>query len=102
MSRVTKRPKAAPRPGKPGQPLPLSGRPTTGRIVRMVTGQSHGFIRDRQGREVFFHRSDVTQGTFNDLAVGDTLGFEVIEDRLSGARAIRVKKVNKGGKRAGG
>jgi len=51
---------------------------------------------------VFFHRSDVTQGTFNDLAVGDTLGFEVIEDRLSGARAIRVKKVNKGGKRAGG
>jgi hypothetical protein len=41
-------------------------------------------------------------GTINDLAVGDTLGFEVIEDRLSGARAIRVEKVNKGGKRAGG
>src|SRR6185369_14546350 len=90
--------KGAPRPAKPGQPLPLAGRPTTGRIVRMVTGQSHGFIRDSQGREVFFHRSDMAEGTFNDLEVGDRLTFEVIEDRLSGARAIRVKKAGRAAK----
>jgi cold shock CspA family protein len=58
----------------------------------MVTGQNHGFIRDVRGREVFFHRSDLTEGTFNHLAEGDEVTFELIDDRFSGPRAIRVTK----------
>jgi cold shock CspA family protein len=74
------------------RPPDPSGRPTTGRIVRVARGQGHAFIRVAGGREVFFHRSDVTEGTFNALAVGDVVAFELIEDRVSGPRATRVRK----------
>jgi cold shock CspA family protein len=63
----------------------------TGRIIRLMIGQSHGFIRLTDRREVFFHRSDLREGTsFNKLAVGDVVTFDLVEDRISGARALRV------------
>jgi cold shock CspA family protein len=77
--------------GRPNEPLPPSGRPTSGRVVRIHAGQSHGFIKDADSREVFFHRSDTTWGTFNKLLVGDAVAFELIEDRFSGPRATRVR-----------
>ena|SRR5713101_423846 len=82
------------RAGKVGKPDPR-GAPTTGQIVKIVRGQGHGFIRAADRREVFFHRADVTEGVFNDLVTGDPVVFEVIEDRLSGTRAARVRKVRK-------
>jgi cold shock CspA family protein len=82
----------ATRAGQEGKPDPR-GRPTSGRIVKIVRGQGHGFIRAADRREVFFHRGDVIKGTFNDLATGDAVAFEMIDDRLSGARAARVRKV---------
>jgi cold shock CspA family protein len=87
---VNERPKATTRPGKPNQPLPPCGRPTSGRVIRIHAGQSHGFIRDVDSREVFFHRSDTTFGTFNKLIVGDKVAFELIEDRVSEPRAFVV------------
>jgi cold shock CspA family protein len=65
----------------------------TGRIVKLLIGQSHGFIRIAGGREVFFHRSDLEDGVaFNDFAVGDPVSFELLEDAVSGARALKVKQ----------
>lgn len=84
--------KVTPRSGRPNQPLPPTGRPASGQIVRINAGQSHGFIRAADNREVFFHRSDTTWGTFNQLLVGDTVAFELIEDRVSGPRATAVRK----------
>ena len=75
------------RPGKPNQ-----SQPTSGRVIRIHAGQSHGFIRDVDSREVFFHRSDTTFGTFNKLLVGDKVAFELIEDRVSGPRATAVRR----------
>ena len=60
-------------------------------MIRIHAGQSHGFIRDTESREVFFHRSDTTFGTFNKLTVGDKVAFELIEDRVSGPRATSVR-----------
>ena len=82
---------AARLPGKPNQPQPPSGRRASGRVVRIHAGQSHGFIRDADRREVFFHRSDTTCGTFNKLSIGDTVAFALIEDRVSGPRATAVR-----------
>jgi cold shock CspA family protein len=79
-------------PGKPNQPLPPTGRPAHGVIARINAGQSHGFIRDDDHREVFFHRSDTTFGTFNTLTVGDKVIYELIEDRCSGPRATGVRR----------
>src|SRR5262245_48654711 len=86
--------KAAPR-AKPGtsQPPERRGVSTTGRIAKLLVGQGHGFIRLTDHREIFFHRSDVREGTsFNDFAVNDVVTFELLEDAVSGARALRVTR----------
>jgi cold shock CspA family protein len=76
--------------GKNSRPE-VHGELTTGRIVRIVRGQGHGFIRAKDGGEVFFHRSDVPNDTFNDLTVGDHVTFERVTDVVSGARALYLK-----------
>jgi len=56
-------------------------------------GQCYGFIRCLDGREIFFHRGDVHEGTsFNDFAVGDGVAFELLEDRISGPRALGIHR----------
>jgi cold shock CspA family protein len=65
----------------------------TGRIVSILVGQCHGFIRLPDAREVFFHRADLEEGTaFNDLEIGDAVAFELLDDTVSGARALRVTR----------
>jgi cold shock CspA family protein len=42
---------------------------------------------------VFFHRSDVREGvSFNEFTVGDAVTFELLDDRISGARAVQVDR----------
>ena len=70
-------------------------------IVRIVRGQSHGFIRATDGREVFFHRSDVAGSAFNDLADGDPVSFTLTDDTVSapgdsGAREARLRITDSG------
>lgn len=72
-----------------GEKVDQRGRPTKGRIARILYGQSFGFIRV-DGRSVFFHRKDVLAGTFNELAVDDHVALELVEDALTGPRAVRV------------
>jgi cold shock CspA family protein len=63
----------------------------TGRITRLFVGQVYGYIRVRNGREVFFHRADLRDvATFNKLRVGDVVTFSLIDDPVSGARAVGV------------
>ena len=86
--------KGAPkRPGKPARAIDAPARSATGRIARIRVGQCDGFIRLRDDREVYFHRGDLREGTsFNDLQVGHTVTFELLEDSVSGARALRVTR----------
>jgi cold shock CspA family protein len=81
------------RSAKLGRPNDPAGSPAAGRIARLLVGQSYGFIRARNARDVFFHRSDLRDGTsFNTLQVGDPVIFDLIEDGVSGARAVRVAR----------
>jgi cold shock CspA family protein len=65
----------------------------SGTIIRLVVGQSHGFIRLRDRREVFFHRADLREGTsFNSLKIGELVAFDLIADAVSGPRAISVTR----------
>ena len=69
------------------------GTPRRGRIVTLLTGKGHGFIRLPNAREVYFHRADLQAGTvFNDIRVGDAVCFELLEDAVSGARALRIAR----------
>jgi cold shock CspA family protein len=86
-------PKRAGKPSGPGDPR---GKAASGRITKIMFGQGHGYISLRDDREVYFHRSDSKEGTaFNDLRVGDTVTFELLEDAVSGARALRVRRTKK-------
>ena len=77
----------------PARPAERRGVVSTGRIVKLLIGQSHGFIRLADKREIYFHRSDLEDGTaFNDFIIGDAVTFELLEDGVSGARALRVKR----------
>lgn len=61
--------------------------------MTLVLGQGHGFIRLADRRSVFFHRSDLREGTrFGDLTIGEVLTFELLEDPISGPRALRIER----------
>ena len=78
---------------KPAKPPEPRGTPCCGRIVRLVLGQGHGFIRITDGRKVFFHRSDLREGvSFGDFAVDHTVAFELLDDPISGPRALQVQR----------
>jgi len=73
-------------------PVERSAVPATGRIVVLLVGQGIGFIRLDGDRKIFFHRSDVEPGTsINDFKLGDAVEFNLVEDFVSGARALRVR-----------
>jgi cold shock CspA family protein len=72
-----------------GEKIDQRGRPAKGRILRIQYGQGSGFIQT-EGRRVFFHRKDVSNGAFNALEVGDPVELELVEDALTGPRAVRV------------
>lgn len=75
-----------------GRPQERRGTANSGRIVALFIGRSHGFIRLPNGRDVFFHRSDVNRpASFNAFAIGDHVAFELLEDAVSGPRAVRVE-----------
>jgi cold shock CspA family protein len=84
------------RPQNPERPHEPVGPAATGRITRLFVGQLYGFIRVRNGREVFFHRSDLQDVTvFNSLQVGDVVAFRLIDDPVSGARAVGVNRTSR-------
>jgi cold shock CspA family protein len=80
------------RPDTRPQPAERRGVRGQGRIVKLLVGQGHGFIRLESDREIYFHRADLHDGTsVADFHVGDRVVFELLEDSVSGARALRVK-----------
>ena len=80
------------RPRPPARPSEPRGTPAFGRIAKLAFGQGQGFIRLPDDREIYFHRNDVHDGaSINDFAVGDVVTFELLEDAVSGARALRVR-----------
>ena len=75
------------------KPIERRGIPETGRIVKLFIGQGHGYIRLANDREVYFHRADVQEGTsINDFKIGDPVVFERLDDNVSGARALHVRR----------
>lgn len=75
------------------RPIEPRGTVSTGCIVKLLVGQGHGFIRLADDREIYFHRTDLARGaSINDFVVGDRVSFELLEDTISGARALHVSR----------
>jgi cold shock CspA family protein len=80
---------------KPAPPAQATGTPATGCVTKLVRGLGQGYIRLDDRRSVFFDRRDLADGDFNDVIIGETVDFELIEDRVSGPRALRVRKTKR-------
>jgi cold shock protein len=63
-----------------------------GKIKKIVRDRGFGFISDTDGREVFFHQSELVDATFNVLNEDQPVEFE-IEKTDKGPRAIKVHMV---------
>ena len=47
----------------------------TGVVSALLPDGDHGFLRTAEGREIYFHRSSVQDGSFEELAVGTPVDF---------------------------
>jgi cold shock CspA family protein len=63
----------------------------TGRIIRLARSRNCGFIRAPKGREIFFHATDVQGAKYDDLEDGLAVKFTLIDDQVSGPRAVEVR-----------
>jgi CspA family cold shock protein len=63
-----------------------------GKIKRMMRDRGYGFIAGADGKEVFFHRSELQDVEFDDLSEGDSLQFEVAQG-AKGPQAVKIKRV---------
>jgi len=61
-----------------------------GKVKKLVRDRGFGFINDTDGRELFFHKSSLTETKFEDLAEDQLVTFEV-EKADKGPRAINVQ-----------
>jgi cold shock CspA family protein len=61
-----------------------------GTIKRLIRDVGYGFIRTRDGRNVFFHRNDLRELDFASLKEGESVEVEV-EIGPRGLRAVTVR-----------
>lgn len=64
-----------------------------GAVKRIIRERGFGFISAEDGREIFFHRSELQNVEFDELAEGDNLEFSVIKGK-KGPQAIDIKKAS--------
>lgn len=64
-----------------------------GTVKRIMRERGFGFISAEDGREVFFHRSEVQDVDFDELQEGDHLEFSIVKGK-KGPQAIGVKRAS--------
>jgi cold shock CspA family protein/ribosome-associated translation inhibitor RaiA len=69
-------------------------------VVRLFLDEGYGFIKDTDGRELYFHKNAVLHGDFDRLEIGTGVRFEE-EQGEKGLQASTVQIVDKPGARVG-
>lgn len=67
-----------------------------GRIANLVSDRGFGFIQPEgeQGKDLFFHRTDVQGTSFEELGRGQEVEYDMGKDERRGtAKAINVRPV---------
>ena len=63
-----------------------------GKIKRLMRERGFGFITAEDGREIFFHQSELQNTSFSDLQEEDQLEFDVVKGD-KGPKAENVRKI---------
>ncbi len=67
---------------------------SSGRIKKVIEDRGYGFIRADDGREIFFHMTELHDVDIKDLKEGDQMEFDVEKDpRGRGPKAVHVRRV---------
>lgn len=70
--------------------------PLHGKVARIFSDRDYGFVMASDGREVYFHRNSVVEGSFDDLAEGSEVRLVVDdEEGEKGPQASTVRPVGK-------
>jgi CspA family cold shock protein len=64
-----------------------------GTVKRIMRERGFGFILAEDGREIFFHRSELQDVDFDKLEEGDHLEFNVTKGQ-KGPQATDIKKIS--------
>jgi len=75
--------------------------PAEGRVARLFSEPGYGFIETLDGREIYFHRNSIVDGTFEGLVVGTAVRFAE-EPGEKGPQATTVRPRRKGHASAAG
>jgi len=62
-----------------------------GTIRRLITDRGFGFIRTVEGKDLFFHRSQLEGVDYSSLREGQEVEFEVGQGRSGRPEAVRVR-----------
>jgi len=70
--------------------------PEHGRIISFFADEDYGFIGGSDGQEIYMHRNSVTDGSFDDLAIGDEVRYFVHPgEGDKGPQASSVTRIGK-------
>jgi CspA family cold shock protein len=64
-----------------------------GTVKRIMRERGFGFILAEDGREIFFHRSELQNVVFDELGEGDHLEFTIVKGE-KGPQATDIKKTS--------
>ena len=62
-----------------------------GTIKRLILDRGFGFIQTTEGKEMFFHRSELQDVQFADLREGQEVEFEMSRGRDGRQQAVKVR-----------
>ena len=66
---------------------------TTGRVKWFDENRGFGIIKERLGREVTVHYSDIEGEGYRSLSEGDRVEFDVAKSS-GGLRAVKIRRLN--------
>ncbi len=62
-----------------------------GTIRRLITERGFGFIQTVEGKDLFFHRSELQNVDYDSLREGQQVEFEVAQGRDGRPQAVKVR-----------
>lgn len=63
-----------------------------GKVKRFNSEKGYGFIKTENGKDLFFHYSELQMDGFKTIEAGQSVEFEVVETE-KGLRAVNIKVV---------
>ena len=61
--------------------------------IRQVIDHGFGFIKTEDGKDFFFHRSEIEGVEFSSLKVGQGVEFEISQDKKGRPQAVKVRLI---------